>query len=185
MKEKTGDTMAKVNLDCRSFLAGMLQLILLMPWCSVVLAEQDPTRGGIFPTELLGPLQAVGSGEQQQQPGTQPQPKRPKFEYKCMMPKCVKWLPTRDDICAECRYHDSHAAADERKDADWAEIRSDIDIDIARLFPEVTGLQQPEARQSVREILFAYCEANRELGIAAYRQGLHELAATLLIACIR
>ncbi|MEC7367965.1 MAG: NfeD family protein [Pseudomonadota bacterium] len=48
MKEKTGDTMAKVNLDCRSFLAGMLQLILLMPWCSVALAEQDPTRGGIF-----------------------------------------------------------------------------------------------------------------------------------------
>ncbi|MEC8821284.1 MAG: hypothetical protein VYA08_10350, partial [Pseudomonadota bacterium] len=48
MKEKTGDTMAKVNLDCSSFLVGMLQLILLMPWCSVALAEQDPTRGGIF-----------------------------------------------------------------------------------------------------------------------------------------
>lgn len=52
MKEKKSDAMAKVNHYCRSLLAGMLQLILLVLWCCVAMAEQDPAHGGVFISAL-------------------------------------------------------------------------------------------------------------------------------------
>ena len=62
------------------------------------------------------------------------------------------------------------------------ELRQEILQDIERCMPENTFFREPNVRDSLLEILFIYCKLNQDV---SYRQGFHEIAATIywVVAC--
>lgn len=62
------------------------------------------------------------------------------------------------------------------------ELRQEILQDIERCMPENTFFREPNVRNSLLEILFIYCKLNQDV---SYRQGFHEIAATIywVVAC--
>ncbi|KFY10111.1 hypothetical protein V492_05186 [Pseudogymnoascus sp. VKM F-4246] len=60
----------------------------------------------------------------------------------------------------------------------WIEIAQDVE----RCMPDEPYFRLPETQKTLLQILFIYCKINQDIG---YRQGMHELAAPILLAVQR
>jgi len=68
--------------------------------------------------------------------------------------------------------------------ARWrTQIVADIDLDVARCFPELPDFNTQKARAELKDILLAHAEHHFSNDNFAYRQGYHELAAAMLKVC--
>ncbi|EJU05342.1 RabGAP/TBC [Dacryopinax primogenitus] len=58
------------------------------------------------------------------------------------------------------------------------ELRKVIRQDVERIFPEISYFSSQTVRENLTDILFIYCVTHPEIG---YRQGMHEVAGTILL----
>jgi TBC1 domain family protein 5 len=54
-----------------------------------------------------------------------------------------------------------------------------ITLDVERVYPDMPYFSTPKVAQDLRTVLFLFAQSNQEL---SYRQGMHELAASLYLA---
>ncbi|OBT87827.1 hypothetical protein VE02_02136 [Pseudogymnoascus sp. 03VT05] len=70
----------------------------------------------------------------------------------------------------------------------WNTLRRDEELcieiaqDVERCMPDEPYFRHPETQKTLLQILFIYCKINQDIG---YRQGMHELAAPILLAMQR